>query len=120
MLKWCAYCQHFLAEKEPYEALEMTHGICSSCRALGHHQNRAYVKSLQPIIDFNNSIKARAEAGQQIQMAEVITEAEQLGLKLLDTAYFSQRLSASCSRQLNCRSNGLIVRRNQCTRLIGL
>jgi methanogenic corrinoid protein MtbC1 len=34
-INWCAYCQSFLGESAPFEAFEMTHGLCSSCARRG-------------------------------------------------------------------------------------
>ena len=31
MLKWCAYCQHFMREIAPYDDFSITHGLCNSC-----------------------------------------------------------------------------------------
>ena len=37
MLKWCAYCQHFIHEVAPYDDFSMTHGLCPSC--MSEHEN---------------------------------------------------------------------------------
>ncbi len=86
MLKWCSYCQHFLGEKEPYEILEFTHGICENCRKLGRQKDAAHLKNLRPIIDFYNNLKDRALRSERLQLSEVIAESKQLGLSPLDTA----------------------------------
>src|SRR5262249_49261484 len=31
MLKWCAYCQHFMHEIAPYDDFSISHGLCASC-----------------------------------------------------------------------------------------
>jgi hypothetical protein len=35
MIRWCAYCQRFLGEFEPYDSLDTSHGICPSCVTKG-------------------------------------------------------------------------------------
>lgn len=31
MIQWCAYCQRFLGEVQPFDRYEITHGICRAC-----------------------------------------------------------------------------------------
>ncbi|MBC7743390.1 MAG: hypothetical protein H7061_14430 [Bdellovibrionaceae bacterium] len=35
MIRWCAYCQRFLGEVEPYQDMNITHGMCASCAKVG-------------------------------------------------------------------------------------
>lgn len=86
MLKWCSYCQHFIGEKEPYERLEFTHGICDSCRQLGRQSDKTHLKNLKPIVDFYKSLKDRAVSSERLNLSEIIEESRQLGLSSLDTA----------------------------------
>src|SRR5262245_16261445 len=33
MIKWCAWCQQFMGEIEPYDDFNLTHGACDSCNS---------------------------------------------------------------------------------------
>jgi methanogenic corrinoid protein MtbC1 len=86
MLKWCAYCQHFLGEKPPYDSFEMTHGICESCRASQRSQDSAHIMQIQTIAEFYNDIRDKAVAGHDISIPEVIAESKRLGISSVDMA----------------------------------
>lgn len=33
VIRWCAYCQRFLGETEPFDSYEISHGMCALCAA---------------------------------------------------------------------------------------
>lgn len=86
MLKWCAYCQHYLGEKPPYESFEMTHSICGKCRTSERHKDSVHIIQIQPIAEFYNEIRDKAVDGRDIDIEEVIAESRRLGISSGDMA----------------------------------
>ncbi len=86
MLIWCAYCQHYLGEKQPYESFEMTHSICEKCCESGRHKDRAHIKELQPIAEFHANIRDKAVEGEEILIEQVLAESKRLGISSVDMA----------------------------------
>ena len=33
MINWCSYCHSFIGEEQPFEVLQISHGICPRCHA---------------------------------------------------------------------------------------
>ncbi len=52
MIKWCAYCQQFMTEVEPFDDYRMTHGICSTCQPRLEDFGPAAKDALAGVIDF--------------------------------------------------------------------
>lgn len=86
MLIWCAYCQHYLGEKPPYESFEMTHSICKSCRANARHSDSAHIQEIQRIAEFYSDIRDKAVDGADIAIDQVIAESKRLGISAVDMA----------------------------------
>jgi methanogenic corrinoid protein MtbC1 len=49
MIRWCAYCQCFMGESEPFQKYEMTHGICPKCYAAKNHLSSVDMSNLRSI-----------------------------------------------------------------------
>lgn len=86
MLKWCTYCQHYMGEKQPYESLELTHGICDPCWSEGRHKDSSYIRALRPIAAFHQDLRDKAVAGVDISIPEVIAASKSLGISSVDMA----------------------------------
>ncbi len=86
MLIWCAYCQHYLGEKQPYESFEMTHSICEKCCESGRHKDRAHIREIQPIAKFHADIRDKAVRGEEILIEQVLAESKRLGISSVDMA----------------------------------
>ncbi|HET9241143.1 MAG TPA: hypothetical protein VFO10_28010 [Oligoflexus sp.] len=86
MLKWCTYCQHYMGEKQPYESLELTHGICDACCSEGRHKDISHIRALQPIAAFHQDLRDKAVDGADISIPDVITASKSLGISSVDMA----------------------------------
>ncbi len=73
MLKWCAYCQHFLGEIKSFNDFASSHGICACCSAEG-------IERLEKNIEHSKKLKAiqakliNAGKTQDMAAAELIVE----------------------------------------------
>jgi methanogenic corrinoid protein MtbC1 len=71
MLKWCAYCQHFIGEVRPYEDFAITHGLCDDCASRHDDVFKESVvargRSLQELFTslFDAGLKSDFETAQQ-------------------------------------------------------
>jgi len=84
MFNWCAYCQHFIGESAPYEFLEISHGICKSCRKAGAIQQANPMERIKPIVDFHSELRQKVAAARFEDLELILAEAKHLGITLLD------------------------------------
>ncbi|HYX33497.1 MAG TPA: B12-binding domain-containing protein [Oligoflexus sp.] len=86
MMKWCAYCQHYIGEKPPYTNFEVTHGICDDCCALRRHKDLAHISMIRPIVEFYKDLRDKAQSGTFIDLEGTISRSKELGIRPLDMA----------------------------------
>ena len=70
MIRWCAYCQKYLGEAEPFDCFQLSHGICKPCQAADRLNNL-------------DEVRVRRVASYFQQVAECLTR-DQLSMELLD------------------------------------
>lgn len=83
MIKWCSYCQKLIGEVEPFEVLEMSHGICSTCLK-SERYGAASQKSVQVLARFFGKVQELGETGDLSRASEVMQKGLDLGLRPLD------------------------------------
>jgi methanogenic corrinoid protein MtbC1 len=84
MIRWCAYCQTYLGESEPYENFSLTHGLCESCTVKGVHKDASEVARLRPLAVFFSQLRAEVRAGITSDPADWVRKALALGIKPAD------------------------------------
>lgn len=82
MIRWCAYCQRYQGEVEPYDDYSVTHTICEACEA-----REAYLSkeppSLESIRRFLGRL-GRVGTGPDPTAAELVAQGAALGLDPAD------------------------------------
>jgi len=65
LLRWCAHCQTYLGEIEPYDIFEFSHGICEQCLEQQVFDNPARMASASAIrllhADLQQAIRKKTE-----------------------------------------------------------
>ena len=51
MIRWCAYCQKYIGEVEPFDRFEISHGICRRCVASGLFTEKDPVQQIRPVVE---------------------------------------------------------------------
>ncbi len=82
MIRWCAYCQRYLGEAEPYEDFSLTHGVCPACLEGGAVLDPALPDRVEPLKAFLSRV---AHAGSNPSAAPaLLEEGRALGVPWLD------------------------------------
>jgi len=84
MYRWCAYCQHYLGEKAPFEDYSLTHGICAECVYRGTLRDHDAITRMQPIVDFYTDVANMARSGETVPVATVVRRGLALGMRPVD------------------------------------
>ncbi len=84
MIRWCAYCQHYLGESPPFDDYRLTHGICAACEASGRMFAGDGGELAKPLRDFHDRLRTRARQGALGGADELLDEALALGVTLTD------------------------------------
>jgi len=79
MIRWCAYCQRYQGEVEPYDDYSVTHTICEACEARGAYLSKE-PPSLESIRLFFGRL-ARIGTGPGPTAAELVAQGAALGLE---------------------------------------
>lgn len=58
MIRWCAYCQTYQGETEPFETFEFSHGICQNCASVGMLENRQGLESIKAIRNLHDRLRS--------------------------------------------------------------
>jgi methanogenic corrinoid protein MtbC1 len=82
MIRWCAYCQRYQGEVEPYDDYRITHTICANCMSRGAYRSGEGA-DLQPLREFFARL-ANPGLGVLPSASEVIEEGAHLGIDPLD------------------------------------
>lgn len=83
MLRWCAYCQHFLGEIEPFSDFSITHGLCTGCSHLARTWNKSDGDKLRPILDFYHRLREQARAG-TLSASKILRESREMSIPPMD------------------------------------
>ncbi len=84
MHKWCAYCQTFLGEIDPFHDYSMTHGICLECSKAFVTKNEQLVSSALPMKHFFDSIRRDLLVLKNRIPSELLSGAIELGITPMD------------------------------------
>jgi len=84
MIKWCAYCLHYLGEIEPYQNFETTHGVCESCRPKVLALTPSDQESLKPLQNFYRALRSGVKSGHVDDLASLVEESRRLAIRPLD------------------------------------
>jgi len=82
MIRWCAYCQRYQGEVEPFDDYSMTHGICEACSHSDAFLHEAPA-NLAPIQRFFARVADSATAPGETA-SELVREGTALGLDPID------------------------------------
>ena len=84
MIKWCAACQRFQEESEPFDDYRISHTICPACLSKLDSGATTDFDGLAGIIDFYRRLEAIALAGDAASVDEILEESGRLGIRPLD------------------------------------
>lgn len=84
MIRWCAYCQSFLGEREPFEDLGFTHGVCGDCLPLFDPDTEADFDAIELLKRFHDELREAGVRGDRDAALALITRAQSQGLKTSD------------------------------------
>ncbi len=86
MIRWCAYCQSFLGESEPFEDYSLTHGVCDECLPIFEMEEEAeplFVR-IDQLKRFHDALSKAGRAEDLEAALKLIDEAKALGLRSAD------------------------------------
>lgn len=84
MIKWCAYCQQFITEIEPFDDFRVSDGVCRSCLPKVAILGRVDIDALAGIIDFYTSLDYIALSEELPDIDAILAESRRLGIRPLD------------------------------------
>ncbi len=84
MIKWCAYCQQFITEIEPFDDYRVSNGVCRSCLPKLDILGTADIDALSGIIDFYRSLEYIALSEESPDIDAILSESRRLGIRPLD------------------------------------
>ena len=67
MIKWCAYCQRFMQEVEPYDDFSITHGLCHAC--VSEHPDPFAIDVVEHAHKLRKTFSALFDAGRREDFA---------------------------------------------------
>ncbi len=82
MIRWCAFCQRYQGEVEPYDDYSVTHTICEACETRGAYL-RKEPASLEAIRRFLERV-ARVGTDPEPTAAELVAQGAAIGLDPAD------------------------------------
>ncbi len=84
MIHWCAYCQSYIGESEPFDDFSLTHGVCRKCANSGAAAAPDAGEKLRPLAEFFRKLRAEVRAGITSSADLWAGEAFRLGVKPQD------------------------------------
>jgi methanogenic corrinoid protein MtbC1 len=84
LIRWCAYCQRYLGEAEPYDDYSMTHGMCEACVASGVFESSAGEDGMRRLAQFHRRLQESARTGLITTASELLDQGISMGLRPID------------------------------------
>ena len=84
MLKWCAYCQGFMGECEPFDQFLISHGLCQACAPKFLTFSLADKQGLQGLSQFFVSLQKAARDPAPLPFGAILAESRRLAVPPLD------------------------------------
>ncbi len=84
MLNWCAYCQQFQGETEPYEELQLTHGICETCESSMFADSEPDLARVRFVAELQGELAAAGRRGDVGEAEAMILRAARVNLRPVD------------------------------------
>ena len=84
MLKWCAYCQHFIGECEPFDEYLISHGVCHACAPKVLDFSADDRQALGGVQAFFAALQASARDQRALDLGFVLEESRRLAVRPLD------------------------------------
>jgi methanogenic corrinoid protein MtbC1 len=84
VIKWCAYCQHFQHEAEPFDQYVISHGICPACMPMVPKLGKAEKPRILELQQLFQDILALSMDNSRSDLTQVYKRSRRLGLKPLD------------------------------------
>jgi len=84
MIRWCAYCHHFLQEEEPFDQYQMTYGVCDGCKPKIYPFSMVDQEQLEAITAFFLRLEDLSLSGTDADTLTVLDEGRALGIGTLD------------------------------------
>lgn len=80
MIRWCAYCQNYLGEAEPFDKFTISHGLCQKCAESGIAEARDATQRLRPLTNFFTKLRREAREGINSDPKDWVNKASELGI----------------------------------------
>jgi hypothetical protein len=86
VIRWCAYCQSFMGESEPFEDYSLTHGVCEKCIPIFDMEDEAehLFTRINLIKRFHDALAEAGRVGDLDAAFELIEQARALGVRSAD------------------------------------
>lgn len=84
MIKWCAYCLHFIREEEPFDDFQISHGVCTACFPKVLTLTAADQEALKGFQAFYRTLQGAARQGRPPRLGRLLAESRALGLTTQD------------------------------------
>jgi methanogenic corrinoid protein MtbC1 len=86
MIIWCAYCQTFVDEKEPYDEFELSHTICLECKVEKKHsslsENRKF--QIEIIKEYGSKLHKAGQSGDIALAQKLIDDGIAIGVRPIE------------------------------------
>lgn len=84
MIRWCAFCQEFMGEKEPYSDFSLSHGVCSHCKTKGLRLSEEDNRRVQALKSFADQLFEAGRAGDVGKAAHLVDQGLALEVRPVD------------------------------------
>ena len=84
MLKWCAYCQGYIGEREPFDQFLISHGVCEACAPKVLTFSRADKEALQGLRQFFIALQRAVRDPAPLPFGAILAESRRLAVPPLD------------------------------------
>jgi len=84
VIKWCAYCLHYICECEPYHEFDITHGVCRDCIPRLLTLTEADQEALKPLKAFFHALQKGVHEDQVADVTAVLEDSRRLGIRPID------------------------------------
>ena len=81
MIRWCAYCQSYLGECEPFADFSLTHCICAKCVAGGKAEEKGVSGRMRSLTSFFQALRSEVRTGIKSDPGEWVKKGFAMGVK---------------------------------------
>ena len=81
MIRWCAYCQNFIGESEPFTDYSLTNGICADCTVKMKNKDFQGLEAARKLAEYYQELKLASVEGETGKIEKIVEKGLLLGIK---------------------------------------